>query len=65
MLAQSVDESEDLYFFDIEDETSEDTFFDISVDDEADVEEDEVDGLRLMEVPEGSHIAIVLGRRGW
>jgi len=29
------------------------------------VEEDEVEGLRLMEVPEGSHIAFVLGRSGW
>jgi len=27
--------------------------------------EDEVEGLRLMEVPEGSHIAFVLGRSGW
>ena len=24
-----------------------------------------MDGLRLMEVPEGSHIAFVLGRSGW
>ena len=29
------------------------------------VEENEVEGLRLMEVPEGSHIAFVLGRSGW
>jgi len=29
------------------------------------VEEDEVDGLRLMEVPEGAHIAFVTGRSGW
>ena len=29
------------------------------------VGENEMEGLRLMEVPEGSHIAFVLGRSGW